>query len=93
MYDMATELIVEDVHNKIGEMERFIEVSGSFIDNIDLQNGIFEQEGLEILEKMEKEGMSFLLDNDKLPEIPELQETVDVELDAGSMAQYSNLFG
>ncbi|NJO87744.1 MAG: hypothetical protein HC831_01380 [Chloroflexia bacterium] len=61
MFDMATEAVVQDVHNKIGEMERFIEVSGSFIDSIDLQNGVYEQEGLEILEKMEREGMSFLL--------------------------------
>ncbi|NPA67568.1 MAG: hypothetical protein GXO50_03055 [Chlorobi bacterium] len=60
IFDMATESVVEDIHNKISEMERFIEVSGSFIDSIDLQNGIYEQEGLEILEKFEKEGSSFL---------------------------------
>jgi len=65
IFDMATETVVEDIHNKIGEMERFIEVSGSFIDSIDLQNGIYEQEGLEILEKFEKEGSSFLFGEPK----------------------------
>lgn len=65
IFDMATETVVEDIHNKIGEMERFIEISGSFIDSIDLQNGIYEQEGLEILEKFEKEGSSFLFGEPK----------------------------
>ncbi len=65
IFDMATETVVEDIHNKIGEMERFIEISGSFIDSIDLQNGIYEQEGLEILEKLEKEGSSFLFGQPK----------------------------
>ena len=65
IFDMATETVVEDIHHKIGEMERFIEVSGSFIDSIDLQNGIYEQEGLEILEKFEKEGSSFLFGEPK----------------------------
>ena len=65
IFDMATETVVEDIHQKIGEMERFIEISGSFIDSIDLQNGIYEQEGLEILEKFEKEGSSFLFGEPK----------------------------
>lgn len=92
MFDMATEAIVEDVHNKIGEMERFIEVSGSFIDSIDLQNGVYEQDGLEILEKMEKEGMSFLL-GDKVSDLNREEEVEeDVQKDIGNISNYSNLF-
>lgn len=92
MFDMATEAIVEDVHSKIGEMERFIEVSGSFIDSIDLQNGVYEQEGLEILEKMEKEGMSFLL-GDKVSDLSaEKDVEEDVQKDIGNISNYSNLF-
>jgi phage shock protein A len=92
MFDMATEAVVQDVHNKIGEMERFIEVSGSFIDSIDLQNGVYEQEGLEILEKMEKEGMSFLL-GDKVSDLDDEKEVEeDVQKDIGNLSNYSNLF-
>ena len=92
MFDMATELVVEDVHNKIGEMERFIEVSGSFIDSIDLQNGVYEQAGLDLLEKMEKEGMSFLL-GDKVSDVmDEKEEEKPVEKDLGNISNYSNLF-
>ncbi|NOZ33672.1 MAG: hypothetical protein GXO80_00045 [Chlorobi bacterium] len=74
IFDMATETVVEDIHNKIGEMERFIEISGSFIDSIDLQNGIYEQEGLEILEKLEKEGSSFLFGQPKEEDLSEIQK-------------------
>jgi phage shock protein A len=92
MFDMATEMIVEDVHNKIGEMERFIEVSGSFIDSIDLQNGVYEQAGLDLLEKMEKEGMSFLL-GDKVSDVmDEKVEEKVVQKDIGNISNYSNLF-
>ncbi len=95
IFDMATEAIVDDVHNKIGEMERFIELSAGFIDSVDLQNGIYEQEGLELLEKMEKDGVSFLL-GDTPKDIPGLEDDNEVEIDedadAGSFSNYSNLF-
>jgi len=65
MFDMALEAIADDVSLKIGEMERFMEMSSSFVQSIDLQNGVFEEEGLELLEKWEKEGVSLLLGNEK----------------------------
>jgi phage shock protein A len=95
IFDMATEAVVDDVHNKIGEMERFIEISGSFIDSIDLQNGVYEQSGLDILEKMDKEGMSFLL-GEPPKDIPGLEKTPEIEIDntkdIGNISDYSNLF-
>lgn len=65
LYDRALEHMADDVSSKIGEMERFMEMSHSFMDSIDLQNGIFEEEGLELLEKWEKEGVSLILGSDK----------------------------
>lgn len=65
MYDMALEAMAEDVGQKVGEMERFMDMSRSFMDSIDLQNGVFEEEGMQMLEKWEKEGASFLLGGDK----------------------------
>ena len=58
MFDRALEAIADDVSMKIGEMERFMEMSTNFMDSIDLQNGVFEEEGLELLEKWENEGVS-----------------------------------
>lgn len=65
MFDQALEAIADDVSAKMGEMERFMEVSSSFMDSVDLQNGVFEEEGLKMLEKWEKEGASLLLGNEK----------------------------
>ncbi len=65
MFDMALEAIAEDVSQKVGEMERFMEMSSSFMDSVDLQNGVFEEEGLKMLEKWEKEGVSLILGEEK----------------------------
>ncbi|MCA0238992.1 MAG: hypothetical protein LCH81_21645 [Bacteroidetes bacterium] len=65
MYDMALEAMAEDVGQKVGEMERFMDMSKNFMDSIDLQNGVFEEDGLAMLEKWEKEGVSTLLGGDK----------------------------
>jgi phage shock protein A len=81
MFDQAMEAIVDDVSNKVGEMERFMEVSSSFIDSIDLQNGIYEQKGLELLEKMENEGISFLMASNKSKEIPTAEEAKVIPAD------------
>ncbi|MCB0676877.1 MAG: hypothetical protein KDC30_09335, partial [Saprospiraceae bacterium] len=51
MFDMALEAIADDVSQKVGEMERFMDMSANFMDSIDLQNGVFEEEGLKMLEK------------------------------------------
>ncbi|MEY4925803.1 MAG: hypothetical protein RI894_239 [Bacteroidota bacterium] len=65
MFDMAMEAVNDDVSQKIGEMQRFMDLSGNFMNSIDLQNGIFEEEGLKMLEKWEKEGISKILGDDK----------------------------
>jgi phage shock protein A len=65
MFDMALEAIAEDVSQKIGEMERFMDLSTNFMNSVDLQNGIFEEEGMNLLEKWEKEGTSLLLGSEK----------------------------
>lgn len=65
MFDQAMEAIADDVSMKIGEMERFMDLSTNFMDSVDLQNGVFEEEGLQLLEKWEKEGVSLLLGKDK----------------------------
>lgn len=62
MFDMAMENITEDVANKVGEMERFMEMSASFMDSVDLQNGVFEEQGLAMLEEWEQKSTLMLMD-------------------------------
>ena len=65
MFDQAMEAVADDVANKVGEMERFMEMSSNFMESVDLQNGVFEEEGLKMLEKWEKEGISLILGEEK----------------------------
>ena len=46
MFDQALEHIADDVASKVGEMERFMELSENFMNSVDLQDGVFEEEGL-----------------------------------------------
>jgi len=95
MFDRALEVIAEDVSMKIGEMERFMDMSTNFMDSIDLQNGIFEEEGLELLEKWEKEGVSLILGNQKDLLVHD-QHSVDLDAPIVKTKtqnnQYSDLF-
>ncbi len=65
IFDAALEAVADDVSQKVGEMENFMEMSESFMQSIDLQNGIFEEEGLKMLEKWEQESDSLLLGSSK----------------------------
>ena len=96
MFDMAMESIAEDVANKVGEMERFMEASASFMDSIDLQNGIFQEDGLQMLEKWEKESTLSLLNPNSRAESLDLNsprpEAIQQEKGGGSANSYDNLF-
>ena len=65
MFDQALESIADDLANKVGEMERFMEMSSNFMESVDLQNGVFEEEGLKMLEQWEKESTLMLLGEGK----------------------------
>ncbi len=100
MFDQALEAIADDVSSKIGEMERFMEMSSNFMQSIDLQNGVFEEEGMQLLEKWEKEGISLLLGSEKDLLINKSKSDTDViDLDkplerktSHKTNQYSDLF-
>ncbi len=88
MFDAAMENIAEDVANKVGEMEQFMEMSADFMEKIDLQQGIFEEEGLKMLEEWEQKSSLMLLnegdrkksntlDLDTFENRPEKQEKKD----------------
>ena len=78
MFDMALEAIAEDVSQKVGEMERFMDMSANFMDSVDLQNGVFEEEGLRMLEQWEKEGISKILGSEKETLLSQANDDADV---------------
>ena len=100
MFEMALENIADDVSQKVGEMEQFMELSENFMQSIDLQNGIFEEEGLKMLEKWEKGGMSLILGDEKDQLLLEAESDQALDLNKGMLSkekllrenQYDTLF-
>lgn len=94
MFDQAMEVIADDVANKVGEMEQFMEMSSDFMNSIDLQNGVFEEQGLKMLEEYEKKSTLLLLggqeqeDSDTL----ELRELDAQTRGADNDGEYEGLF-
>lgn len=51
LFDQALEHLADEVSQKVGDMERFMDTSRNLMDSIDLRNGVFEEEGLQLLEQ------------------------------------------
>ncbi|MEM6769757.1 MAG: hypothetical protein AAF597_04145 [Bacteroidota bacterium] len=86
MFDAAMEGIAEDVANKVGEMERMMELSSEFMTSVDLQNGVFADEGLRMLEEWEKKSDLMLAGghieaNGNLLAAPKSEPTEQLNLD------------
>lgn len=92
MFDQAMEVIADDVANKVGEMERFMEMSSNFMNSIDLQNGVFEEQGLKMLEEYEKNSTLLLLGGKEKADddILELKQP-DIQT-RGKGSEYDGLF-
>jgi len=96
MFDAAIENIADDVASKVGEMERFMEMSASFMDSIDLQQGVFQEEGLKMLEEWEQKSTLMLLN----PKGTSTSDSLDLNTPVarpekqgrGDGASYDNLF-
>lgn len=101
MFDQALEAIADDVSSKVGEMERFMEMSESFMSSIDLQNGIFEEKGMQMLEEWETKSTSLLLGESKDDlismanndgDVLDLNEPIAEPMKANRKNQYDNFF-
>lgn len=75
MFDAAMEAVADDVASKVGEMERFMEMSSNLMQSIDLQNGVFEEEGMKMLEKWEQESTLMLLEGGRAKS----EDTLDLD--------------
>jgi phage shock protein A len=78
MFDQAMEALADDVATKVGEMERFMDVSTNFMHSIDLQNGVFEEQGLKMLEEWEQKSIKILLGEEKAKMIESGQNEIDL---------------
>ncbi len=51
IFDQAMEFIADDIGMRIGEMERFMDVSADFMNNMDLENAMYEEQGTKALDE------------------------------------------
>jgi hypothetical protein len=61
LYDMASEFAAADYAMRIGEIEDFVRMSDAFMQSVDLQNGVYEQQAVERLADWEKNADSIVL--------------------------------
>jgi hypothetical protein len=60
LYDMALESTTKDYYSKLGEIEQFMSDSQSFINGMDLENGVVEADALAKLEQWEQRSSNLL---------------------------------
>jgi TolA-binding protein len=65
MFDMANEYLAADYAMKIGEIEDFARMSDSFMRSVDLQNGVYEADAMQMLAEWEKSAESLVLGDSK----------------------------
>ena len=98
MFDQAMEAIADDVSNKVGEMERFMELSSDFMSSVDLQNGVFEEKGLKMLEEYEKQSTLLLMGGSKPDEEDDVLDLKELDIQEArrktgtSSSDYDSLF-
>ncbi|MCB0519215.1 MAG: hypothetical protein H6577_26320 [Lewinellaceae bacterium] len=97
MFDAAIENIADDVASKVGEMERFMEMSANFMDSIDLQQGVFQEEGLKMLEEWEEKSTLMLMapktsSSDSLDLNSKVSRPEKQTRGSGGSTSYDNLF-
>lgn len=61
LFDMTMAHLTDDYGQKMGEIETFMDMSKGFIQSVDLDNGIFEEDALAQLDAWEKKGQSLIL--------------------------------
>lgn len=66
LFEASMEEVANDIARKTGEMDRFMDRTKKIMDNIDLNNGVMQDEGLKLLQDWENEQGNILLsDKDK----------------------------
>lgn len=97
MYDLALENVKDDYFQKLGEIEQFMQDSQSFINTMDLQNGVYEADALAKLEEWEQRSASLLEGGSGKTKYrvdpPTKQELeVDENEETGNRQSYADLF-
>ena len=61
LFEMGMQEVANQIAQKTGEMDRFMDRTKEIMNNIDLRNGVMQDQGMKLLEQFEKEQGSVLL--------------------------------
>ncbi|NCS92452.1 MAG: hypothetical protein GW761_01475 [Leptospira sp.] len=76
IYEASLQLLADNVSQKIGEINYYMDISTDVMNTIDIENNVLTSKGFELLEKLEK--------NNKLPDTVTKRDKVDTKLDSSS---------
>jgi hypothetical protein len=95
LFNQAMEYTAADYGNKLGEIESFMENSQSFIETLDLTNGVYEADALDRIKQWEDKADSILLGDQKRIMIEQhtAAEYIPGNLNQLQQNDYSQFFG
>jgi len=102
IYEEAYEVLSNDIANKSGELQQMLEMSESFMNGIDLQNGMLQEDGLKMLEAWEKKADNWLASSEEKTDViattgaaskPTTFSSATEQVISETQNKYSDLFG
>lgn len=98
LFEETMEYVNNDLGMKMGEIEYMLDASEQIMDNIDVNNGMFHEKGMKMLEDFEKKADSWLLNNSS--SLPNAINNLNTNVQSGQIQsqnaerpnQFSNLF-
>lgn len=88
LFNQTMEYVAQDYGRKLGEIENFVDLSKGFIETSDLQNLIYEEDALKLLDEWEKKGDSILLGDEKASILSQAYDAnSELDLDAPVVTQ------
>ena len=61
IYQQSIEFLEQDMSQRIGDIDRFMDTTKSIMDSIDVEKGMFEEKGMQMLEEWKESDFTFLL--------------------------------
>lgn len=63
IFDQSMEFVLDDIGYKVGEMDRMLEESTQFISEVDIDDEVYAERGLKMLEKFDQNGIDAIFGN------------------------------
>jgi hypothetical protein len=78
----AADYIQEDMGRKLGEMKRAMQLSADFVKGVDIQNGVYSEKGLALLEQYNQGGLTLI---NELPKNTLLNQPTKIYIRSNSL--------